>query len=153
MTTTTAPARPLTARQLTILDTIRRCHVDRRQRLSIRQLASRIGVSAGTIHAELVRLRAWGWLRPAGTDATDAPSAAADGPVEAAGALARPVLTPRQREILTLAAEGLSNAEIGARLWLAPTTVKTHMSDIATTLHAANRTHTVATALRTGIIR
>jgi DNA-binding CsgD family transcriptional regulator len=152
-TAATAPPRPLTARQLDILDTIRRRHADRRQAFTPRQLATRTGISAGAIYAELRYLRELGWLQPARQDAPDATSAAPDGPMEATGTLTRPVLTPRQREILTLAADGLTNAKIGARLHLTPSTVKGHISSATTALGATNRTHAVATALRTGIIR
>lgn len=152
-TATTAPARPLTPRQLAILDTIRRRHADRQQALTPRQIAAHTGISASIIHAELKRLRELGWLRPAGTDTTDSPSAVTDGPVEATEAIARPVLTPRQREILTLASEGLTDAEIGQRLWLTEAGTKKHLHRIYVTLGATNRAHSVAIALRTGIIR
>jgi DNA-binding CsgD family transcriptional regulator len=152
-TATAAPARPLTARQLAILDAIRRRHADRRQAFTPRQLAVHAGISASLIHTELTRLRELGWIRPARQDAPDATSAAPDGPMEATGTLTRPVLTPRQREILTLAADGLSDTEIGQRLWLTTAGTKKHLHRIYVTLGATNRAHAVATALRTGIIR
>lgn len=61
-------------------------------------------------------------------------------------------LTEREREVLHLLAAGASNREIGARLFLAEGTVKNHVSNILTKLHAANRTHAVALAREQGLI-
>jgi two-component system, NarL family, response regulator DevR len=49
-------------------------------------------------------------------------------------------LTPREREILDLIAEGLSNKEIGARLFLAEKTVKNYVSSLLAKLHMQRRT-------------
>lgn len=54
------------------------------------------------------------------------------------------VLTPRQIEILSLVGEGLSNAEIAARLYLTESTVKWHIRKILRGLGAANRAQAVA---------
>ena len=54
------------------------------------------------------------------------------------------VLTPRQLEILALVGEGLSNAEIAERLFLAETTVKWHVRQILRALGVANRAQAVA---------
>ncbi len=48
-------------------------------------------------------------------------------------------LTDREREVAAVLAEGLSNAEIGARLYMSVPTVKTHVSRILDKLGAANR--------------
>jgi DNA-binding NarL/FixJ family response regulator len=48
-------------------------------------------------------------------------------------------LAPREREVLDLVAEGLSNAEIGRRLHMSETTIKTYVSRILTKLDCANR--------------
>lgn len=53
-------------------------------------------------------------------------------------------LTPRQREILALISDGLSNAEIGERLFLAEPTVKWHVRKILRALGVANRAQAVA---------
>lgn len=54
------------------------------------------------------------------------------------------LLTPRQIEILTLVAEGLSNAEIASRLYLGESTVKWHVRKILRALGVANRAQAVA---------
>ena len=53
-------------------------------------------------------------------------------------------LTPREREILDLVAEGNSNAEIAARLWLSTGTVRMHLQHIYEKLGVGNRTAAVA---------
>lgn len=65
--------------------------------------------------------------------------------------LPQPALTPRQVEVLRLAAQGLSNKEIGERLGTASGTVKIHIQNILDKLGAADRTHAVTIALRRGI--
>lgn len=57
-------------------------------------------------------------------------------------------LTPREREILVLTAEGCSNPEIGRRLHLAPTTIKTHLQHVYEKLGVSDRTAAVAEAMR-----
>jgi len=54
------------------------------------------------------------------------------------------ILTARQIEILALVAEGLSNAEIAARLYLTESTIKWHMRKVLRALNVANRTQAVA---------
>jgi predicted ATPase/DNA-binding CsgD family transcriptional regulator len=49
-------------------------------------------------------------------------------------------LTPTEREVVALAVEGLSNPEIGARLYMSRGTVKTHLAHVYTKLGVANRT-------------
>lgn len=64
-----------------------------------------------------------------------------------------PLLTPREREILGMVADGLSTAEIGGRLHLAPTTVKTHLGHAFEKLGATDRASAVAAAMRRGLLR
>ncbi len=73
--------------------------------------------------------------------------------VRAQGAAAdRPWLTAREREILVLIAEGLTAPAIGARLHLAPGTVKTHQSHLYEKLGVSDRAACVAEAMRRGLL-
>ncbi len=62
------------------------------------------------------------------------------------------VLTDRERQVLGLVAEGLSNDEIAARLFLSPLTSKTHVSRIMTKLDARDRAQLVVIAYETGLV-
>ncbi len=61
-------------------------------------------------------------------------------------------LTDREEEILKLLAAGLSNKEIAQKLSLSEGTVKNHISAILAKLHANDRTQTVLTALKRGLV-
>jgi DNA-binding NarL/FixJ family response regulator len=63
-----------------------------------------------------------------------------------------PQLTKREREVLRLLADGLSNEEIGKRLFLSPETVRTHVQKAMRRLEADTRTQAVAVALRQSLI-
>ncbi len=64
----------------------------------------------------------------------------------------KPVLTDRERSVLELLTEGLSNDQIGARLQISGETVRTHVRKACVRLGAATRTEAVAKALRLGLI-
>ncbi|WP_017593188.1 response regulator [Nocardiopsis potens] len=78
---------------------------------------------------------------------------AAARPDPAADTAARRIaaLTPRERQVLALLAQGLPNAEIARRLHLAEDTVKTHVSAILTGLGATNRVQAAITAHQAGL--
>jgi DNA-binding NarL/FixJ family response regulator len=58
------------------------------------------------------------------------------------------VLTPREAELLSLLTEGLSNRELGQRLFISEATVKTHLAHIYTKLGVDSRAAAIATAIR-----
>jgi DNA-binding NarL/FixJ family response regulator len=62
------------------------------------------------------------------------------------------LLTGREVEILRLAADGLTNREIGSRLFVSLGTVKSHLDNIYRKLEASDRAHAVAIALRRGML-
>jgi DNA-binding CsgD family transcriptional regulator len=61
-------------------------------------------------------------------------------------------LSPREREILSLVAEGLGNKIVAARLGISEHTVKTHVTSIFEKLGAESRAEAVAIGARTGVI-
>lgn len=62
-------------------------------------------------------------------------------------------LTAREREVMVLAAEGKSNAEIAGDLVVSPLTVRTHIQRAMTKLHARDRAQLVVIAYQTGLVR
>ena len=63
------------------------------------------------------------------------------------------VLTEREREIVALVAQGLSNDQIAARLYLSPLTAKTHVNRAMSKLGARDRAQLVVLAYESGLVR
>ncbi|WP_318294731.1 response regulator transcription factor [Streptomyces bacillaris] len=77
------------------------------------------------------------------------------GGADPVGAAVRPAaesLTTREREVLELLAEGLSNTEIGKRLYIGTTTVKDHVSVLLGKLGVANRVQAAVRAHQQGLV-
>jgi DNA-binding NarL/FixJ family response regulator len=62
-------------------------------------------------------------------------------------------LTDREREVMALVAEGLSNDEIAKRLFVSPATAKTHVSRAMVKLNARDRAQLVVFAYESGLVR
>ncbi len=62
-------------------------------------------------------------------------------------------LTPRERDVLELVAEGMTNKEIGQQLSIAEDTVKKHVQNLIWKLRAADRTQAAIIAHRIGLLR
>jgi DNA-binding NarL/FixJ family response regulator len=65
---------------------------------------------------------------------------------------AGPQLSPREREVLGLLADGLGVAQIAKRLYISESTAKTHISKLYEKLGANNRAQALMTAMRLGLI-
>ena len=73
-------------------------------------------------------------------------------PSLATGKDGQDILTQREREILQLLADGMSNAEVATQLFISQETVKSHVRHILAKLEAETRTQAVAIALREAMI-
>lgn len=62
-------------------------------------------------------------------------------------------LTEREREVVALVGEGLSNREIAERLFLSPATAKTHVSRAMGKLRVRDRAQLVVVAYESGLVR
>ena len=62
-------------------------------------------------------------------------------------------LSGRELEVLRLIADGLANSEIAARLYVSEKTVKSHVGNILSKLHLADRTQAAVYAWRQGVVR
>lgn len=65
---------------------------------------------------------------------------------------AKPSLSARETEVLSLLADGLGTNEIAGRLYMSESTAKTHMTHIYQKLGAANRAQALVTAMRLGLL-
>lgn len=63
------------------------------------------------------------------------------------------LLTPRELEVLALAAQGLSAREISRQLMVSPSTIKTHFEHIYAKLGASDRAAAIAQAMRSGLLQ
>lgn len=61
-------------------------------------------------------------------------------------------LSKREREVLSLVAEGSGNGEIGSQLGISAETVKTHLKGLSSKLQARDRAHATAVGIRLGLI-
>ncbi len=76
-----------------------------------------------------------------------------DAGVDAAAARGVARLTDRERDVLVLVADGLSNADVGARMHLSVGTVKDHVSAVLTKLRVGSRVQAALLAQRAGLLR
>ena len=74
------------------------------------------------------------------------------GRLPVAAAPAAEALSERETEVLRLVASGLSNAEAGRKLFIAPSTVKKHLENIYDKLGTRSRTQAIARAREIGLL-
>jgi len=79
------------------------------------------------------------------------PPAAVSGSTRPAGALAFPDLTDREREVLALIAQGLTNSAIAERLVLSPKTIRNYITEIFSKLQVADRAQAIIRARNAGL--
>jgi DNA-binding NarL/FixJ family response regulator len=101
--------------------------------------AIRVAAQGGSLFAPAVTRRVIDRFAAAGRPAAP-PWAVAD-------------LTPREREVWELVAQGLSNADIAARLVVSEHTVKTHVASLLAKLQVPGRVQAVVLAYETGLVR
>jgi DNA-binding NarL/FixJ family response regulator len=102
------------------------------------------------VHAIEVVAAGEALIAPSVTRRLIAEFAARRDPAQPPAALA--ALTDREREILRLVAQGLSNAEIAGRLVISPLTAKTHVSNVLRKLDCRDRAGLVALAYESGLV-
>ena len=61
-------------------------------------------------------------------------------------------LTPREKQVMQLSADGLTSVEIAEKLGMSPRTVNQHVDNVADKLGTRNRAHTVAEIVRRGLL-
>jgi two-component system nitrate/nitrite response regulator NarL len=104
------------------------------------------GMDAENIRAAIIEVAAGGTAL-----STEAQQALVSG-VKSDARVAVSALTARELQMLELIAEGLSNADIAARLFVSPETVKAHLRNLFGKLGVSDRTAAAALALRRGLI-
>ena len=110
------------------------------------------GVPAEELHRAVRTVAEGGaWLDPAVTGRVLAVYLAAPAPSAAAPALAQ--LTEREREVLTLVAQGCTNGEIAQRLFIGEGTVKTHINHLFTKLDLRDRAAAIVFAYDHNLVR
>jgi two-component system response regulator DesR len=149
--------------QLALLDLGMAQRTELTPRLAAASPRSRIVLTSGTVEMDTAQARAAGAYGFVSTAVT-ARELLRDVRAAAAGLIvwpepepdgadpARPALSRREREIVELVAEGETNREIAARLFLSPYTVKQHTTAVYRKLGVRNRTEAAQRARRLGLI-
>jgi two-component system nitrate/nitrite response regulator NarL len=92
-------------------------------------------------------------IRVAASRSGDATLASAIGDASLIAPSSKRPLSSREREVLQLAAQGFRNDQIGRRLFISPTTVKTHLRNIFEKLEVRSRTEAAIKAKDAGLLR
>jgi two-component system nitrate/nitrite response regulator NarL len=161
------PAVALLDLRLPILDGLDVLRAVQRDKLSTRVVMLSADSSSGLVY-DAVKLGAAGFLTKAATldQICDAVVAVAKGETVLAPEVQsglvhelrerdvpiRPLLSARELEILKLISNGLSGPEIGSRLYISSSTVKTHVKSVLDKLGVNDRAAAVAEGMRRGLI-
>jgi len=114
---------------------------------AVRTVAAGHALLAPEVTKRVIARMVSGEGRPAGPPADAGPADDRPGRAPSDPRLDR--LTPREREVLVLVGQGLSNAEIAGELFLGEATVKTHVSNVLAKLHLRDRVQAVVFYHRT----
>lgn len=109
-------------------------------------------VSAAALFTGLGFFLSW-WNRTPEVAVEQRPDQDSDRPEIDEQAFERAGISPREREVLELVAQGLSNQEIAGQLFVSESTIKTHVSKLLSKLGARRRTEAVAKAKEMGLLR
>jgi two-component system nitrate/nitrite response regulator NarL len=161
------PAVALLDRGLPTLDGVEVVRAIIREGLETRVLMLSADSSSGLVY-DVIKLGVAGFLTKAATldEICDTIEAVAQGETVLAQEIqsglvtelrerehhARPLLTDRESQVLALIADGLSGPEIGERLFISSSTVKTHVKSVLEKLGVSDRAAAVAEAMRRGLI-
>ncbi len=117
-----------------------------------RQTAERLGARPLLGAIDRLARRGRVALARAGAGSPARPGAARSGAATAAGGTAADTLTPREREVLALVAEGRTNRQIGEVLFISEKTASVHVSRLLAKLGASTRGEAAAIARRSGLL-
>jgi two-component system nitrate/nitrite response regulator NarL len=161
------PAVALLDRGLPTLDGVEVVRAIMREGLATRVLMLSADSSSGLVY-DVIKLGVAGFLTKAATldEICDTIEAVAQGETVLAQEIqsglvtelrereqhARPLLTERESQVLALIADGHSGPEIGERLFISSSTVKTHVKSVLEKLGVSDRAAAVAEAMRRGLI-
>lgn len=113
--------------------------------------AVRAAAAGDSLVSPSITVRLLRRLRTAGSAPGTGAAQGAAAPGTAAARPGAPQLSPREREVVVLLAEGLTNAEIATALSITVGTVKTHLTNVQAKLGARNRVEIAAWAWRNGV--
>jgi DNA-binding NarL/FixJ family response regulator len=142
-------AEAVEARVLLLLEDLRLESIDEEVMLSSHGFLMQSELTAGNLHEAVVRLERGEMPLPAGLARSLMVRVRGAGP---AGTSRKISLTPREQQVLSLLAQGMSNKQIARRLTISEHGVKRHVTNLLAKLNSPNRTLAVALALQEGLV-
>jgi DNA-binding NarL/FixJ family response regulator len=142
-------AEAVEARVLLLLEDLRLESIDEEVMLSSHGFLMQSELTADNLHEAVVRLERGEMPLPAGLARSLMVRVRGAGP----GGTSRKIsLTPREQQVLSLLAQGMSNKQIARRLTISEHGVKRHVTNLLAKLNSPNRTLAVALALQEGLV-
>ncbi|MFI1890553.1 LuxR C-terminal-related transcriptional regulator [Streptomyces jumonjinensis] len=137
------------ARVLLLLEDLRLESIDEEVMLASHGFLMQSELTAANLHEAVTRLERGEMPLPAGLARSLMTRVRGVGPV---GTSRKISLTPREQQVLSLLAQGLSNKQIARRLTISEHGVKRHVTNLLAKLNSPNRTLAVALALQEGLV-